>query len=262
MHAYAVKLRRMSNVWAEYVRHVVQLGAEYPGDWPDQNEIARRVGVNQATVSRWLSGKKVPTDPAQAASFARAFRRNPLEAFVAADMLSVDEASEALSGESREFLLHLRERIAQEGEEAQRAGTPDMLTPPGVVKRPLKVHANPGGLVDRGLNIPYIDVTTFPNPPRDTAQYIQLTGQIRRVASPDAYLVLATAYLEMLGAQVPDAVMGARNALAHGQAISPHALAEAEALIDATLYSLLDESVAAAESTGTIAAEQEADETP
>jgi transcriptional regulator with XRE-family HTH domain len=56
-----------------------------------QAEIAHRSGVTAPTVSRWSTGKQ-GVDPKAAASFARAYGRPVLEAFVAAEFLTAEEA--------------------------------------------------------------------------------------------------------------------------------------------------------------------------
>jgi hypothetical protein len=88
-------------MWADYVRAVTR-GAR-------QQVIADRLSesVHQATVSRWLRGDKVPISAAVVAHFARTYERNPLEAFVAAGMLTVEEAGRGLSSVERQFLNQL-----------------------------------------------------------------------------------------------------------------------------------------------------------
>ena len=93
------------NLWSAYVVHLAEDRT--------QGRVAEMVGgtTNQTTVGRWLSGAKVPTDAATAAQFARAFGRNPLEAFVAAGMLEESEAGRGLSDESRRLLSGLKARV-------------------------------------------------------------------------------------------------------------------------------------------------------
>ena len=69
--------------WPEYVRRLAR------GD--NQVAIERTTGVRQSTVSRWLKGQTTPT-PAEAAKFAQGYRGNVLEAFVAAGLLTEEEA--------------------------------------------------------------------------------------------------------------------------------------------------------------------------
>lgn len=86
----------MSQVWAAYIRVVARDD--------DQHQIAAAAGVNQSTASRWKRGTKTPTNPANVAAFARKYGRNPLEAFIAADMITEAEAGRGLSADSRELL--------------------------------------------------------------------------------------------------------------------------------------------------------------
>lgn len=62
----------------------------------DQNErqvdIARRSGLDQTTVSRWLNGENRSITPASVTKFARAYNRPVLEAFVVAGFLTQAEA--------------------------------------------------------------------------------------------------------------------------------------------------------------------------
>lgn len=87
-------------LWAAYVATF--------GKGLTQEQIGSRAGVNQATVGRWLGGKKAPTEAATVAALAVAFDRNPLEAFVAAGFLSEEEAGRGLEDDSREVLEFLR----------------------------------------------------------------------------------------------------------------------------------------------------------
>lgn len=64
-----------------------------------QDQIAKAANVSQGTISRWVNGRKLPTEAAKVASFARGFDRNVLEAFVAAGMLSIKEAQRGLDRE-------------------------------------------------------------------------------------------------------------------------------------------------------------------
>ena len=90
----------MNNTWQAYVLRIMAQD--------EQADAAERVGVSQATVSRWRAGRYVPTEAAVVASFARAYGRNPLEAFVAAGMLTEREAGRALSESSRRLLSVIR----------------------------------------------------------------------------------------------------------------------------------------------------------
>lgn len=75
--------RESRNTWLGFVLDVV-------GDAP-QAEIATRTGLNQATVSRWLSGRRSVTAES-AILFARGYQVNPITALVAAGYLTAEEA--------------------------------------------------------------------------------------------------------------------------------------------------------------------------
>lgn len=92
-----------TRLWSAYVLHIT--------DGKTQDVIAEAANVNQATVSRWINEKKVPTEAANVAFLARAFGRNPLEAFVAAGMLEESEAGQGLSAESRRLLSGLKSHV-------------------------------------------------------------------------------------------------------------------------------------------------------
>ena len=85
--------------WQQYVRTLV--GSD------KQTEVAHKTGIAQATISRWLTGEKVPTNAAQAAKLATEYGDNPRVAFVAADMLTVEQAGRGLSARERMFLQSL-----------------------------------------------------------------------------------------------------------------------------------------------------------
>lgn len=67
-------------------------------DSTPQEAVARRTGVNQTTVSRWLSEACPPSNAAKVAAFARAYpgHTTVLEAFVAAGFLTREEAQKGL----------------------------------------------------------------------------------------------------------------------------------------------------------------------
>lgn len=73
-----------------------------------QSEIAERTGVEPSTISRWKSGKEIPTAAVKVAAFCRGHGRNPLEGFVAAGMLKESEAGRGLKASERRFLAELR----------------------------------------------------------------------------------------------------------------------------------------------------------
>lgn len=73
--------------WRTYVRQVI-------GD-DRQSEVARKTGVDQTTVSRWLAGDVSGTrriSSQSVAAFARGYGRPVLEAFVIAGFLTAEEA--------------------------------------------------------------------------------------------------------------------------------------------------------------------------
>jgi transcriptional regulator with XRE-family HTH domain len=69
--------------WSDYVRRTQ--GAV------SQTEAAALTGLSQATISRWGRGGR-PGTPAMVAAFARGFGVSVVEAFVAADFLTPEEA--------------------------------------------------------------------------------------------------------------------------------------------------------------------------
>lgn len=78
--------------------------------------IAKLVGITASSVGRW--GKGSGPDPAQAAAFARAYGRPVLEAFLAADYLTPEEAGEKPSAapslaslDDDELLAEVRKRM-------------------------------------------------------------------------------------------------------------------------------------------------------
>lgn len=109
-----------------------------PRERHKQSEVAERTGLAQGTISKWQTGESVPDKAAHVASFARAFGRDVLEAFVAAGHLREAEAGRGLTPESRAYLAELREihdglpegvepavyRAIRDGLAAGRAGRP------------------------------------------------------------------------------------------------------------------------------------------
>lgn len=91
---------KTDTLWSRYLLHIAN-GAT-------QLEIGNAVGTTQVTISRWLTKGLVPTSAPVVATVARAYGRNPLEAFVAAGMLNEDEAGRGLDNDSRELLAGLR----------------------------------------------------------------------------------------------------------------------------------------------------------
>lgn len=77
--------RVVFNDWTEYVLTVIEPGER-------QVDIARRTGIDQTTVSRWLNGESKAITPPSVRKFAIAYRRPVLEAFVVAGFLTSGEA--------------------------------------------------------------------------------------------------------------------------------------------------------------------------
>ena len=103
-----------TDLWLRYVAVLT------PG--MTQDEISKKAGVSQGTISRWINGRKLPTEAAKVAAFARGFNRNVLEAFVVAGMITLHEAERGLDSEARAFLRNeIFYSIAQElaGEDAE-----------------------------------------------------------------------------------------------------------------------------------------------
>jgi hypothetical protein len=75
--------------WPQYVRHHSRNA--------HQDDIAYAVGVDQTTVGRWLdvarwnAGKRPMPD--QVVKFAKAYGRKPVEAFIAAGFLAIEDVS-------------------------------------------------------------------------------------------------------------------------------------------------------------------------
>lgn len=100
--------------WWKYVERIA------PG--AQQAEIAKAAGVTPPTVSRWSTGKQ-GIDPKAAASFARAYRRPVLEAFVAAEFLTEREAKSRPaavttidSWSDDDLIAEIRRRLAERDE--------------------------------------------------------------------------------------------------------------------------------------------------
>lgn len=70
----------------------------------NESEFAHLAGVQQGTMNRWKNGKSVPDKAADVAEFARLVGRSPLEAFVAAMMVDMDEVERGLSDGERDML--------------------------------------------------------------------------------------------------------------------------------------------------------------
>jgi transcriptional regulator with XRE-family HTH domain len=96
-------------MWSAYLR---ELAPE-----ETQAEIAASAGVTQTTVGRWLRGEVAPS-AGRAAFFAQQRGRNPIEALVAAGLLSLRDAGPALSEGEQALLTRIaashRERLAHD----------------------------------------------------------------------------------------------------------------------------------------------------
>lgn len=77
-----------SNLWQAYVVRIV-------GD-DTQTRASERTKIGQPTIGRWINGQNIPTEAAKVAAFAQGYERNVLEAFVAAGMLTEEQAGKAL----------------------------------------------------------------------------------------------------------------------------------------------------------------------
>jgi transcriptional regulator with XRE-family HTH domain len=84
---HSAELREADMSWGDYVAKVI--GADR------QSDVARKTGIDQTTISRWLSRsprseRRISSQ--SVAAFARGYGRPVLEAFVAAEFLSPEEA--------------------------------------------------------------------------------------------------------------------------------------------------------------------------
>lgn len=94
-------------MWGTYVRKL-RLTA---GD--RQHDLGVAIGVTQETISRWETYASEPENGAAVAALARHYDRNPLEAFVAAGMLTRKEAGHAMGADSDKFLRTVRREWRQ-----------------------------------------------------------------------------------------------------------------------------------------------------
>lgn len=77
--------RAPRNSWTEYVVKTIE-----PGE--SQSDVARRCGIDQTTISRWLHGQRSAITSQSVAKFARGYGQSVLGAFIAAGFLSPSEA--------------------------------------------------------------------------------------------------------------------------------------------------------------------------
>lgn len=89
------------NLWSTYVRAV--------SGGVTQREVAEKVGViSQPTVSRWMNDGPQQADVGNIAAFCNAYDRDPIEGFVAAGLLTEEQAGRSLKPKQRTFLRELR----------------------------------------------------------------------------------------------------------------------------------------------------------
>lgn len=105
----------------------------------NQSDFAYMIGVDQTAVSRWLRGVKPPTEAARVAWMAVRLERNPLEAFVAAGMITVEQAQTAIDQDSVALLdsldrseprpSYINPRFERSGPDASEVSAPDESLP-------------------------------------------------------------------------------------------------------------------------------------
>ncbi len=100
-----------NDTWITYVRTVI--------GHDTQTRAGKRTLLGQTTIGRWLNGAKAPTEAAKVAAFAQGYGRNVLEAFVAAGMLTEEEAGRGLPASSVWFLRSLSEPADELGAVAE-----------------------------------------------------------------------------------------------------------------------------------------------
>lgn len=106
----------VETLWGAYVRRLLKDSGKR------ESEFLADKAVQQGTFNRWKNGHSTPTNAADVAEFAVDCDRNPLEAFVAASMLSEAQAGRGLSAKDRMFLRSLSDEtpslgaVASEGE--------------------------------------------------------------------------------------------------------------------------------------------------
>ena len=101
-----------SDLWADYVKSVAGTDT--------QAVIGQKTGVSAATISRW---SVFAPKPENVASFARAYRRPVLEAFIAAGFLTEEEAKQqpaaktsSASLSNDELLKELEVRLSRQSD--------------------------------------------------------------------------------------------------------------------------------------------------
>jgi transcriptional regulator with XRE-family HTH domain len=119
--------------WWEYVERTAQTNR--------QRDISEKTGISADNVSRWKSGQT--PKPAIVAGFARAYGRPVLEAFVAAEFLTEEEAKVRPAGRpdysqltNDELLELVRARMSEGGEHGDHtAATKKPGSGPGNVRK-------------------------------------------------------------------------------------------------------------------------------
>jgi transcriptional regulator with XRE-family HTH domain len=118
-----------NRLWAAYVAAVA--GDMTATAIAEQIEQRVGLGVSQPTVSRWLRGSfSGELRPANVAAFATAFERPVLEAFVAGNLLKLEEARPGLDDESVAFVASLGSRRSRVTTPASRASRTRRPRPP------------------------------------------------------------------------------------------------------------------------------------
>lgn len=77
----------ISGDWATFVKQHVGTDT--------QDTVSRRTGIGQPTISRWLRGTHTTPSAPNVVAFARAYGIPPVEALVAAGVITSDEAAVA-----------------------------------------------------------------------------------------------------------------------------------------------------------------------
>lgn len=142
--------------WWTYLKKVA--GTE------DGQTIAEAAGVTPPQVSRWKTGKNRP-DADKLATFARRYKRPPVEALVAAGYLSSAEATEAIEVHlglaaitNEELLAEIRRRMegirhaleTEAQQDASSEATEDQKTPDELADEGQSASARLGAAVDMG----------------------------------------------------------------------------------------------------------------
>lgn len=91
--------------WSEYVRRVI-------GD-DRQVDVFAKTGIDQGTISRWLTADRPPVSPQAARAFARAYGRSVVEAFVVAGFLDESETEVPVPTSDRAAALSNEELAAE-----------------------------------------------------------------------------------------------------------------------------------------------------